>query len=176
VVSGPEGHLLGSATVAFRSLKALAERALAQVQDDRILHQALGAESNSLAIIVQHVGGNLLSRWTDFLSTDGEKPTRDRDQEFEGRPERGRSELLELWERGWSALFTTLDSLGPEDLVRTVYIRGEAHLVVEALHRSLTHTASHVGQIVFLAKHLESGRWTSLSIPRGRSKDAGPNT
>lgn len=174
MVSETDGSVLGSARNTFRGLKVLAERALAQVRDDRLLHRALDAESNSLAILVQHVGGNLLSRWTDFLSADGEKPTRDRDREFIENTDLGRSELLELWERGWSALFSALDSLGPEDLLRTVFIRGEAHLVVQALHRSLSHTAYHVGQMVFLAKHLETGRFTSLSIPRGGSRDAGP--
>jgi hypothetical protein len=164
--------LLESARDEFRRMKALSERALQQVQGDGLLHKSLDQESNSLAVIVQHVGGNLLSRWTDFLSSDGEKPTRDRDREFEERPELGRQELLEIWEKGWAALFTTLEALRPEDLQRTVYIRGEAFEVLEALNRSLTHTASHVGQIVFLSKHLSSERWTSLSIPRGRSKNA----
>ena len=155
----------------FRRMKTLSERALGQVGDDA-LHRALDPESNSLAVIIQHVGGNLSSRWTDFLTTDGEKPTRNRDREFVERHELGRKELLEIWEKGWGGALATLDSLRPEDLARTVKIRGEDLEVLEALNRSLTHTAQHVGQIVFLAKHLAGERWTTLSIPRGRSEEA----
>jgi hypothetical protein len=164
---------LESVASEFRKLKRLAERALAQVQDDRSLHLTLDSESNSLAILLQHVGGNLLSRFSDFLASDGEKPTRNRDQEFVAHPEHSREALLKIWEGGWGHLFSTLEALSEKDLQATVRIRGEAHTVIQALERSLSHTASHVGQIVFLAKHWEAARWTSLTIPRGRSAEAG---
>ena len=153
-------------------LKDLAEKAVAQVENDSLLHHALDAESNSIAVLMQHLGGNLLSRWTRFLETDGEKPDRDRDREFESDRALTRRDLMELWERGWSRCFDTLDSLTPADLSKTVRIRGEEHTVPQAIQRQLVHTAYHVGQIVLLAKHLASARWTTLSIPRGGSQTA----
>jgi hypothetical protein len=154
----------------FRNYKALGEKALAQVADDQ-LHAALdAAESNTLAIVVKHVGGNLRSRFTDFLTEDGEKADRNRDGEFEMPPRATRGEVMAIWDRGWSAALGAIESLRPEDLDRTVHIRGEAFLVVEALNRSLGHTAMHVGQIVMLAKHLAGAGWKNLSVPRGKSQ------
>jgi len=162
---------LNNARFETRRLKDLAEKAIVQVEDDSLLHQALDAESNSIAVVMQHLGGNLSSRWTRFLETDGEKPDRHRDREFESSPALTRSDLMELWERGWSRCFESLDSLTPDDLSKTVRIRGEEHCVPEAIQRQIVHTAYHVGQIVLLAKHLASA-WTSLSIPRGGSQRA----
>jgi hypothetical protein len=150
----------------FQFLKKLAEKAIARL-DDRELFQAIDGESNSVAVIMRHVGGNLRSRWIDFLTTDGEKPDRNRDTEFE-QPE-DRAGLMAVWDGGWRALFDNLGSLKTDDLLKTVHIRGEAHSVVKAANRSLQHTAYHVGQIVFLAKHLKADAWESLSIPRGQS-------
>ena len=165
-------QFLENARFEKRRMKELAEKAVAQVENDSLLHQALDAESNSIAVLMQHLGGNLLSRWTRFLETDGEKPDRHRDREFESSPALTRHELLEIWERGWSRCFESLDSLVPGDLGKTVRIRGEEHSVPEAIQRQIVHTAYHVGQIVFLAKHLASARWTTLSIPRGGSQTA----
>lgn len=163
-------HYLDNARLEFGRLKRLAEKALAQVEDDEALHHALDAESNSLAVLLQHLAGNLTSRWTDFLTTDGEKAFRDRDGEFEAHPGRTRKELMDAWELGWSRAQGALASLKPGDLERVVAIRGEDHTVVEAIQRQIGHTAYHVGQIVFLAKHLSSASWKSLTIPRGQSK------
>jgi hypothetical protein len=151
----------------FRKLKKLAEGALAQVKDEELFLK-LDAESNSLAVIMKHMAGNLRSRFTDFLTTDGEKPDRNRDGEFEiaGRP--GRSSIMADWESGWARLFETLDSLEPDDLLLEVTVRGEPNTVIRALDRQMTHHAYHVGQIVFLAKHLRSTDWQTLSIPRRR--------
>jgi uncharacterized protein DUF1572 len=153
----------------FRKLKDLADRALAQVRDDD-LFSVLDAESNSLAVLLQHVGGNLRSRFTDFLTSDGEKPDRDRDAELSVAPGTGRAELIARWETGWNALFTALDGLREEDLTGTVFIRAEPHTVVRALDRALTHIAYHVGQIVLLARHSVGGAWQTLSIARGGSQ------
>ena len=149
----------------FRKMKKLAEDALAQVQDAELL-AALDPESNSLAVIMKHMAGNLRSRFTDFLTTDGEKPDRNRDGEFEFDGLSTRAAIMADWESGWRRLFETLDSLGPGDLQKDVYIRGERHSVIQALDRQLTHHAYHVGQIVFLAKHFRSSAWRTLSIPR----------
>ena len=154
--------------VQFEKMKRLAEGALAQAGDDQ-LNVALDAESNSLAVIAKHVAGNLRSRFTDFLTTDGEKPDRNRDGEFEIAGPVARQMVMEDWERGWQVLFGVLDGLTPADLRREVVIRGERHTVVQALNRQLTHHSYHVGQIVFLAKHLQSDRWKTLSLPRRRS-------
>jgi hypothetical protein len=151
----------------FTKLKKLAEDAVAQIHDDELAVQ-LDVESNSLAVIMKHMAGNLRSRFTDFLTTDGEKPNRNRDGEFEisGRPTR--ESILADWESGWTTLFSTLDSLTPEDLLLDVTIRGEALSVIQALDRQMTHHAYHVGQIVYLAKHLRSTNWKTLSLPRRR--------
>lgn len=153
----------------IRQLKSLADKAVAQVRDED-LSVALDPESNSLAHLLQHMGGNLRSRWTDFLTTDGEKPDRDRDREFETREGVTRAALLEKWKEGWSAFLSAVESLTEEDLTRTVHIRAEPHSVVKAIHRGMTHAAYHVGQIVFLAKHLAGGEWRTLSVPKGGSK------
>jgi Protein of unknown function (DUF1572) len=153
--------------VQFERMKRLAEGALAQAGDDQ-LNVALDAESNSLAVIAKHMAGNLRSRFTDFLTTDGEKPDRNRDGEFEIAGPVARQMVMEDWERGWQVLFGVLDGLTPADLRREVVIRGERHTVVQALNRQLTHHSYHVGQIVFLAKHLRSDRWKTLSLPRRR--------
>jgi hypothetical protein len=150
----------------FRQYKQLAEAAIAQVSDDQ-LHRALDGESNSIAIIMKHMAGNMRSRWTDFLTTDGEKPDRNRDGEFEAPPGT-RGELMEMWEAGWSRVFGALASVTDDDLARTVYIRREPHSVMQAINRQIAHYACHVGQIVFLAKHLQSSSWKSLSMPRAK--------
>ncbi len=156
----------------FRMYKKLGDAAMAQVTADADLVRPLDAESNSIATIVKHIGGNLRSRFTDFLTTDGEKPDRDRDGEFELAPEAppSRAEILQWWESGFAAAFKTIEALTPADLTRTVYIRRESFLVVEAVNRLVAHLAYHVGQIVYVAKHLAGERWTSLSIPRGQSQ------
>ena len=153
---------------AFRNYKKLAERALEQVATDDEYFKAIDAESNSLAVIVKHVGGNLRSRWTDFLTTDGEKPDRHRDSEFVTESDT-RESLTALWETGWNAVIGTLESLTPADFGKTVQIRGEDLSVLKAINRSLAHTAYHVGQIAFLAKHLRASDWETLSVPRGQS-------
>ena len=155
------------ATDVFRVYKRLGDRAMEQAPD-KVLFAALDAESNSIAIIVKHVAGNLRSRWTDFLTSDGEKPDRDRDSEFEAPP-KTRAELMELWESSWKTLFDSLAGLNDADLTKTITIRGEAHSVMQAINRNITHTAYHVGQIVFLTKHLAGSKWTALTIPRGKS-------
>jgi hypothetical protein len=153
----------------FRQFKSLAERAMVQVTDDQ-LTQTLDAESNSIAIIAKHMAGNMRSRWTDFLTSDGEKPDRNRDSEFEAPPST-RAEVLQTWDSGWRCLFAALEALSDADLKRTVYIRAEPHSVMQAINRQIAHYACHVGQIVFLAKHFRSSEWKSLSIPRGKSAD-----
>ena len=153
----------------FAALRKDAEQALAQVDDLQYFH-ALDPESNSLALIVKHVAGNLRSRWTDFLTTDGEKPDRARDGEFVTDPATDtRASLERRWNDGWTTFANTLDSLQPPDLERTVTIRAEPHSVFEAIERQKRHYAYHVGQIVFLAKHLAGADWKSLSVPRGQS-------
>jgi uncharacterized damage-inducible protein DinB len=154
----------------LRSYKQLADRALAQVGDED-LFVILDPESNSLAMLIQHMAGNLISRWTDFLTTDGEKPDRDRDSEFEVRDGKTRADLLAHWEEGWRRLFAALAALTEEDLTRTVTIRAEPHSVIRAIDRQLMHQAYHTGQIVFLAKHLASGQWRNLSVPRGKTRE-----
>ena len=153
----------------LRQYKSMAERAMAQVTDDQ-LARTLDAESNSIAVIVKHMTGNMRSRWTDFLTTDGEKANRNRDSEFEAPPST-RAALMETWESGWRCVFAALEPLTEADLTRTVYIRSEPHSVIQAINRQIAHYACHVGQIVFLAKHFQSKQWKSLSIPRGKSAD-----
>jgi hypothetical protein len=153
---------------AFEANKRLADRAVAQVPEDQ-LHVALDANTNSIAAMMKHVAGNLLSRWTDFLTTDGEKPWRNRDEEFVDSFG-SRAELLAFWERGWTCLFQTLHSLKQEDLEKTVTIRGEPHSVPLALERSLGHTCYHIGQIVQVARIHAGEKWITLTIPRGGSQ------
>jgi hypothetical protein len=154
----------------FRGYKRMADTALAQLTDSNFFHFP-DPESNSVALIVKHLAGNMRSRWRDFLTTDGEKPDRDRDQEFITEGTLTRQELLRRWEEGFKILFDTLDTLSAEDLGRTVTIRGEPHTVLQAMNRSMMHTAYHVGQIVYLAKHLCGTDWKTLSIPRGKSAE-----
>ncbi len=149
----------------FAKVKKLSEDALAQVSDVDLV-VTLDPESNSLAIIVQHMAGNLRSRFTDFLTTDGEKTDRNRDGEFEMEGRVDRAALMAHWNRGWSVLFAALDALRTGDLLKDVYIRGHRHSVIQALHRAFGHQSQHAGQIVFLAKHLRSGEWKTLSLPR----------
>jgi len=156
----------------FHYYKKLGERAMAQCPDEA-LFITLDAESNSIAIIVKHLSGNMRSRWRDFLNTDGEKTDRNRDTEFE-TPPTTRAELTEMWERGWKYVFDALEPLAEADLTRTVTIRTEPHSVMQAINRQIAHYAHHVGQILFLAKHLtytKTGKWESLSVPRGHSAD-----
>jgi Protein of unknown function (DUF1572) len=151
----------------FRYYKRLGDGALAQVSEEAIF-TVVDPEANSIAIIVKHLEGNMRSRWRDFLTSDGEKPDRNRDGEFEAPP-KTRAEVLALWDSGWELVFRELDRVTEPDLTRTIYIRGEGHSVMQAIHRQLAHYAYHIGQIVFLAKHFAGSNWKSLSIPRGKS-------
>jgi len=163
---------LDEARRSFRGYKRMAEEAIAQVNDDE-LFRLLDAEDNSMAIVIKHIAGNLRSRWTDFLTTDGEKPDRHRDNEFIMQPSTTRLELLQWWESGWTLVFEAIASLKPEDLERVITIRGKEHTVLQAINRALAHYAYHVGQIVFLAKHFRSKDWQTLSIPKGQSETYG---
>jgi hypothetical protein len=156
----------------FRKQKELAESACRQVTADEAFFQKPGVYSNSIAIIIKHVAGNLASRWTDFLTTDGDKPWRDRDAEFLIGPEDTRASLLAAWERGWIALFQALTGLHEEDLLKKVTIRREEHTVFQAIHRSLTHTSYHVGQIVYLSRLVTKDGWEWITIPPGQSQQA----
>jgi Protein of unknown function (DUF1572) len=166
VLKFTSSHLEDSLSL-FRYYKKLAERAMEQVTDEQLVF-VLDPEMNSIALIVKHLAGNMRSRWMDFLTSDGEKPDRDRDGEF-GEPPATREALMKAWESGWAWLFSALEPLSDADLGRTVTIRGEAHSVTQAINRQLAHYAYHVGQIVFLAKHFQHARWKSLSVPRGAS-------
>ena len=158
-----------SATInAFEANKRLADRAIGQVPDDK-LHTALDDNTNSIAVIVKHIAGNLISRWTDFLTTDGEKPWRNRDDEFVDSLG-DRADILQLWETGWACLLSTLKSLKPEDLGKTITIRGEPHSVPLAMERSLGHTCYHIGQIVQVARIHAGEKWKTLTIPKGGSE------
>lgn len=162
----------------FRGHKRMGEAAMAQLED-KDFFVALDPESNSVATLVKHIAGNARSRFTDFLTSDGEKPDRFRDQEFAVSDKTTREEILRWWEQAWEHVFSAVDSLTPDDVLRTVTIRSEPHTVMQALNRALAHYAQHIGQIVFLAKHLRSEHWRTLSIPRGKSEDyktASPKT
>lgn len=159
-------HYLTDTVRQLEKLRRLAEDAMRQV-DDRQFFLAPDPESNSLAIIVKHLAGNMRSRWRDFLATDGEKPDRHRDREFEREPTDTRAALMARWEEGWNAAVGTIRALHPDDLLKTVTLRGEPHTVLEAINRQVPHYASHVGQIVYLAKHWAGPSWKTLSIPRG---------
>jgi len=160
---------LEDSVAVFAYYKKLGERAIAQVSDEQ-LTQTLDDEANSIATIVKHMAGNMRSRWTDFLTSDGEKPNRNRDSEFE-EPPATRADLLQTWEAGWTCLFSALEPLSDADLTRTITIRGEAHSVMQAINRQLAHYPYHVGQIVLLAKHFCCDRWQSLSVPRRGSAE-----
>jgi uncharacterized damage-inducible protein DinB len=151
----------------FFNMKRLAERAMEQLNLDE-LHYSPNQESNSIAILVKHLNGNMRSRFTDFLTADGEKPNRNRDMEFEGRYD-SKNDLLKAWNEGWEVVFHTLSGLTEEDLLKTVYIRGEPHSVLQAIERQVVHYSHHIGQIVFLAKQIKNEQWKTLSIPRRQS-------
>jgi len=153
----------------FHYYKKLAERAMAQCPDAG-LFATLDAESNSIAIIVKHMAGNMRSRWTDFLTSDGEKPDRNRDTEFEAPPT-ARAELMEMWERGWRLLFGALEPLGDADLTRTITIRTEPHSVMQAINRQVAHYSYHAGQIVYLARHFAGDKWQTLTVPKKKSAE-----
>ncbi len=153
----------------FLYYKTIADKAMAQLEPEQ-LSVALNDNTNSIATIVKHLSGNMLSRWTDFLTTDGEKEGRNRDSEFE-ETIIDKETLLEIWEKGWNCLFEALKSLTPDQLSNVIYIRNEGHTVVEAINRQLAHYPYHVGQIVFYAKLLKKGEWDSLSIPKNKSND-----
>lgn len=163
-------HVLEASALSFRKLKEQADRALAQV-DDEGLFARIDPESNNIAVLMQHMSGNMHSRWTDFLTSDGEKPNRERDAEFETAPGTTRAEVVARWESGWRCVFAAVDPLVPADLERTVLIRGERHTVLQALSRQILHYAMHVGQIVLLAKHVAGADWRTLSIARGKSRE-----
>ena len=163
-------HYLDEAHRQMRGHKRLAEGAMAQLKDEE-LFITLDPESNSIAVVVKHMAGNMRSRFTDFLTTDGEKPDRDRDQEFELSPATTRADLTKWWEEGWARVFATIEAFKPEDVMRKVTVRGEPHTVLQGINRQIAHYAHHTGQIVFLAKHIRSSKWKTLSIPRGKSED-----
>lgn len=160
---------LDEARRSLRGHKRLAEGAMAQLSDEQIF-VVIDAEANSVALIVKHMAGNMRSRFTEFLTSDGEKPGRHRDAEFEMDPGSSRTEVMSWWEAGWRCVFDAIDSLAGDQLGRTVTIRGEPHTVLQAINRQVAHYAYHTGQIVFLAKHLKGSDWKSLSIPRGQSE------
>ena len=163
-------HYLDEARRQMRGHKRMGEGAMAQLRDEDFF-VTLDAESNSVAILVKHLAGNMRSRFTDFLTSDGEKPDRFRDHEFEVMSSTARAEVMKWWEQGWACVLGAIETLNPEDMMRTVAIRGEPHTVLQAINRQIAHYAAHVGQIVFLAKHLRSSEWTTLTIPRGKSEE-----
>jgi hypothetical protein len=160
-------NYLSDAIAAFRNYKNLAEKAMAQVRDEEFF-RLIDAESNSIAIIVKHLAGNAVSRWTDFLTADGEKDFRNRDNEFVTEGDT-RESLMQFWEQGWQAVFTALEPLTAADFAKTITIRGQPHTICEAVNRQLTHYAYHIGQITFLAKHFRSSEWQTLSVPKNKS-------
>jgi hypothetical protein len=163
-------HYLADTLQTFRDYKLLAERAFAQISDEDFF-KTIDDESNSIAVNIKHMAGNMLSRWTDFLTTDGEKPERNRDIEFVILPGTTRDEMIAYWEKGWQCVFDAVEPLQPDDLMRTVRIRQQDHTVIQAINRQIAHYAYHTGQIVFLAKHFKSSEWQSLSVPRNRSAE-----
>ncbi|MGB8061510.1 MAG: DUF1572 family protein [Candidatus Sulfotelmatobacter sp.] len=163
-------HYLEEARRQLRGHKRMGEGAMSQLKDEQFFI-ALDPEANSVAILVKHLAGNMHSRFTDFLTTDGEKPDRFRDREFELTSATTRADIMKCWEEGWACVFAAIEPLRPEDVMRTVTIRGEPHTVLQAVNRQIAHYAQHIGQIVFLAKHLRSSEWKTLSIPRGRSEE-----
>jgi hypothetical protein len=177
-MSEPLGqHYLADALQTFRDYKRLAEQAFAQIGDEDFF-QTIDQETNSIAVNMKHMAGNMISSWSDFLTTDGEKPERDRDIEFVMLPGVTREEMIAYWEKGWQSVFDAISTLQPEDLMRTITIRGQKHTVVQAIDRQLAHYAYHTGQIVFLAKHFKSlakpftsNAWQSLSVPRNKSAE-----
>jgi len=163
-------NYLDDARAAMRAYKKLADKGLAQLKNDEFFI-SLDAESNSVAVVMKHMAGNMISRWTDFLISDGEKPDRNRDMEFVIEQQTTKDDMIAYWERGWKCVFDALEPLRPEDCEKKVMIRGEEHTIVQAINRQLMHYAYHIGQIVFLAKHFRSAEWKSLSIPKNRSAE-----
>lgn len=159
-------HYLNYVMKRFQYLKTKAERAFNQVKNEENLFLLLDEESNSIAIIIKHLAGNMKSRWTDFLTTDGEKPNRNRPSEFDRTFKVSKDELIEIWEDSWNCLFNTISNLTPNDLLKDVYIRKKRYSVLEAIEWQLSHYSQHIGQIIFLAKHIESKSWKCLTIPR----------
>ena len=170
-MSSTASEFLGDSIATFRRYQDLGARAMAQIPDEE-LFRAPDAEGNSIAIIVKHLHGNMLSRWRDFLTTDGEKPDRDRDSEFEMNAATTGDTVRAWWDEGWEAAISALEALRPTDLERTVTIRGEPHSVLQAIMRQVTHAAYHVGQIVLLAKHARGGEWATLSIAKRKAGGA----
>jgi len=168
-------HYLEEARRQLRGHKRMGEQAMSQLRD-KDFFVTIDPESNSVAILVKHLAGNVRSRFTDFLISDGEKPDRHRDQEFELNAASTGREVMRCWEEGWARVFVALDPLKPEDAMRTVTIRGEPHTALQAINRQIAHYAQHIGQIVFLAKYLRSSEWKTLSIPRGRSEEFKTNS
>jgi hypothetical protein len=166
----PANAYLDEAHRSFRGYKRLAEGAISQLTDDEFF-RLIDPDANSVAIIVKHLAGNMRSRFNDFLTSDGEKPTRHRDTEFEMNSGTTRSEVMSWWDTGWQTVFAAIDPLKGEDLGRTVTIRNEPHTVLQAIHRQTAHYAQHIGQIIFLAKHFKGSTWKSLSIPKGKSEE-----
>lgn len=164
-----DAPILSAAVDEFQKIKKLADKSIEQLSDEH-LHATIDPEANSVAVLMRHMAGNMRSRWIDFLTTDGEKPDRMRDGEFED-PGQARAELLAEWEHGWQCLFDALAPLTDADLQRTVMIRGEAHSVYKAISRQVAHYAGHAYQILLLAKHLRGSQWKTLSIPRGQSEE-----
>jgi uncharacterized protein DUF1572 len=165
-----EQQYLDDAHLQLRKLKAQADKAIAQIRDED-LFALIDPNANSIALIMKHIAGNMRSRWTGFLTSDGEKPDRNRDAEFERQSDDTREKILSRWDAAWKLTLDTIASLAPEDLDKTVFIRGEAHSALEAINRQVMHYAAHVGQIVLLAKHYAGSGWNSLSIPKGKSRD-----
>lgn len=163
-----EKHFLETTIGVFKNYRSLAEKAFAQLQHENDFHFTPDVESNSIATLIKHMSGNMISRWTDFLTSDGEKPSRNRDEEFIDKGET-REELLDKWNKGWEVFMNTLNSLKEDDLLKKIKIRQEELTVIQALTRQTAHYSYHVGQIVFLAKHLRSANWKSLSIPKNQS-------
>ncbi len=163
-------HYLEEALRQLRGHKRMGEAAMAQLKDEEFF-VALDPESNSVAVLVKHLAGNMRSRFTDFLTSDGEKPDRFRDREFELTPATTRADVMQWWEDGWARVFSAIEPLKPEDVMRSVTIRGEPHTVLQAINRQIAHYAQHIGQIVFLAKHFRSSDWKTLSVPRGKSEE-----
>jgi hypothetical protein len=163
-------HYLEEAGKQMRGHKRMGEAAMAQLRDEDFFI-TIDAESNSIAILVKHLAGNMRSRFTDFLISDGEKPARFRDREFEITSGTTRADVMKWWEEGWNCVVAAIAALKPEDVMRTVTVRGEPHTVLQAINRQIAHYAQHVGQMVFLAKHLRSNEWKTLSIPRGKSEE-----
>ena len=163
-------HYLDEVRRQMRGHKRMGEGAMSQLRDEDFF-VTLDPESNSVAILVKHLAGNMRSRFTDFLTSDGEKPDRFRDQEFELTAATTRADVMQWWMDGWACVFSALDALTPDDVMRTVTIRGEPHTVLQAINRQIAHYSGHVGQIVFLAKHLRSSEWKTLTIPRGKSEE-----